>query len=110
MMWTVRAIFSDRRSGVAAVATGAAHHNLVLMGLRSRPGWNGLLIDELVLATPGGWSEERLEEFMVIAGAATVQVSPLVDEPAAAKVPTEIAARRAHPAGTGSWLTHALAS
>lgn len=109
-MWTVRAIFSDRRSGVAAVATGAAHHNLVLMGLRSRPGWNGMLIDELVLATPGGWSAERLEEFMVIAGAATVQVSPLVDEPAAAKVPTEIAARRAHPAGTGSWLTHAQAS
>ncbi len=109
-MWTVKAIFTDRRNGVAAVATGAADHNLVLMGLRSRPGWKALLVDELVLATPGGWSAERLEAFMVTAGAATVQVSPLIEEPAGAKAPTEIAARRAHPAGSGSWLTHAQAS
>lgn len=111
MMWTVKTIFTDRRNGVAAVAHGAAAHNLALMGLRSRPGWKGYLVDELVLATPGGWDAARLEDFILAAGGSSVRVTPLDEELNVAPGASELAARRAHPAGAGrTWLAHPQAS
>lgn len=111
MMWTVKTIFANRRNGVAALAQGAATHNLALMGLRSRPGWNGHLVDEIVLATPGGWDAARLEEFILASGGSSVRVTPVDAEYDVDPAASELAARRAHPAGAGrSWLAHPQAS
>ena len=111
MMWSAQAVFTERRIGVVAVVTAAAEHGMALMGLRSRPGWNGMLVDEIVLATPGGWTAERMEQLLLANGAASVRISAVDVEGVASTAGAERAARSAHPAGAGrSWLAHPLAS
>lgn len=108
MMYSAKAVFNQRRSGVANMVAGITGQGMALMALRTLPGWNGMLVDEIVLVTPGGWTAERLETFLLAMGAATVKVSVLdadgrpVDESAQRK------ARLAHPAGSNrAWMAEA---
>lgn len=111
MMWSAQAVFTERRVGVAAVVAAATERGMALMGLRSRPGWNGMLVDEIVFATPGGWTAERMEQLLLTHGAASVRISPVVADGDSPAVTAERTARAAHPAGAGrSWLAHPLAS
>ena len=108
MMFSAKAVFTDRRTGVANIVVAPTGQGMALMGLRSLPGWNGMLVDELLLVTPGGWTAERLETFLLASGAATVRIEVLDPEGRSTTRSTERAARAAHPAGAGrTWLAQA---
>lgn len=101
MMFSARTVFTERRTGVANVVVSAAGQGMAVMGLRCQPGWNGMLVDEIVLATTGGWTAERLETFLLASGCASVTVSPLDEEGRSASENAQRTARLAHPAGSG---------
>lgn len=108
MMFSAKAVFTERRSGVANMVVGVTGQGMALMGLRSQPGWNGMLVDEIVLATPGGWTAERLETFLLATGASTVRVTPVDAEGRAEGETAERKARMAHPAGSNrAWMARA---
>lgn len=101
MMFSAKAVFTERRTGIASVVAWATGQGMVLMGLRTSPGWNGHLVDEILLATPGGWNAELLESFLLASGAATVSVSVTDAEGRPVTEEAERRARTAHPAGAG---------
>ena len=104
MMWSVKAMFEDRRNGVAGVVAGATEQGMALIGLRSTPGWNGHLVDEIVLAVPGGWTAERLTEHLLAWGASSASVTSIDTDRPQAHLEAERRSRLAHPAGTRrSW-------
>ena len=100
MMWSVKAVFTERTNGIAGVAAAVDEQGMALVDLRSTTGWQGQVVDEFVLATPSGWTLERLEETIALAGAATVRVVPVDATRPDAQVNAERRARLAHPAGT----------
>ncbi|GGD13540.1 hypothetical protein [Nocardioides daphniae] len=108
MMFSAKAVFTERRSGVANMVAGITGQGMALMALRSQPGWNGMLVDEIVLATPGGWTEKRLETFLLAIGASTVKVVPVDVDGRAQGESGEREARMAHPAGSNrAWMARA---
>lgn len=108
MMFSAKVVFTERRSGVATVVACATGQGMALMGLRTVPGWNGMVVDEILLATPGGWNAQRLETFLLASGAATVTVSATDAEGQSVSSGAERRARLAHPAGAGrAWLARA---
>ncbi|QCX28758.1 hypothetical protein [Nocardioides jishulii] len=108
MMYSAKAVFTERRSGVANMVAGITGQGMALMALRSQPGWNGMLVDEIVLVTPGGWTAERLETFLLAIGASTVKVTTLDAEGRSTSETEERKARMAHPAGSHrGWMARA---
>lgn len=100
MMWSVKAVFTERRSGLAGVAAGITEQGLTLVDLRTTSGWDGQVVDEFVVATPSGWSRESLSEHLLLTGAATVRVVPIDEARPDAHLNAERKARLAHPGGT----------
>ena len=100
MMWSVKAVFTERRSGLAGVAAGITEQGMNLVDLRTTQGWNGQVVDELVVATPTGWTRDSLTEHLLLTGAASVRVVPIDPAQPDAHLNAERKARLAHPGGT----------
>ena len=100
MMWSVKAVFTERTSGIAAVAAAVAEQGMALVDLRSTTGWQGQVVDEFVLATPAGWTLGRLQETLMLAGAASARVVHVDVARPDEHVNAERKARLAHPAGS----------
>lgn len=108
MMFSAKTVFTERRTGIANAVACATGQGMALMGLRTVPGWNGMLVDEILLATPGGWDAGRLKTFLLASGAATVTVTATDSEGRTVSEAAERRARLAHPAGAGrAWLAQA---
>lgn len=100
MMWSVKAVFTERRSGLAGVAAGITEQGMKLMDLRSTSGWNGSVVDEFVVATAAGWTRESLTAHLLLSGAATARVVPIDPAQPDAHLNAERKARLAHPGGS----------
>ena len=76
MLWQVRTLLEDRPGVLAALATRCGHERVNILGLQIFPSADGRVLDELVLHTPGGWSEADVEELCERAGVADPTVAP----------------------------------
>ena len=82
MMWSVKAVFDERRSGLAGVAAGITAHGMTLMDLRSTPGWNGAVVDEFVVATDARRREVYWAHYSHVGGQFQRLHGPFVTTPA----------------------------
>lgn len=100
MMWSVKAVFTERRNGLAALAATVTNESMTMLDLRSTTGWRGQVVDEIVLATGAGWSRETLTDLLLNVGAVSVQVVAVDAARPDAHTNAERKARLAHPGGS----------
>lgn len=85
MLWRVRTTLADRPGSLAELARSCGAAKVNILGLQIFPEVTGVT-DELVLRTPGGWTEARVAGLVESAGGADAAVSgcsehALVDPP-----------------------------
>ncbi len=67
MLWRVRTTLPDRPGSLATLARRCGERSVNILGLQIFPGVHGVT-DELVLATPDGWTLAEVAEMVEDAG------------------------------------------
>lgn len=75
-MWSVTASRGQHPDTFAALAIACRERSVVILGLRTRHATETSLRAELILHTPGGWSQDDVAAMCRSAGLTEVNVSP----------------------------------